>query len=378
MTRSYTKRRTRGEGAVYQAKDGRWRAALVVTHPDTDETLRRFVSGRTRAEAVRKLDELKKETGDGFASGELTGAYLARWIVDVKPRLRPATHREYVRHVTDYFAPLSAIELSKLKPHDVSRVMVKLEADRGLSGQTIRSARSSLRRALRDAQEAGLVTRNVAALAKPPVLDRPEMRALSGDEVRRLLAETADDPMGPLWAVAVGTGLRRGELLGLRWSDVDQAAGSLVVKRAMSRDADGGYSARNPKTKRSRRTVNLAAAALDGLRRQRVRQAEARLVAGSAWQDTEGYIFTDPIGRPLDPTTVSSRFHDMSVRLKLDAHLHTLRHTAATLMLAGGVPMKVVSDALGHSSIAITADVYSHVTPELRREAAAALDRALS
>jgi integrase len=375
MPRSYT-RRSKGEGSVYETADGRVRGSLIVTHPDTGQAVRRVVSGRTRADVVRKLDKLKAEGSAGFPSGETTGAYLTHWIVAVKPRLRPATHREYVRHVTGYFAGLGPVKLTQLTPGHVERAMAAL-LERGLSPQTVRHARSSLRRALHDAQRDGLVTRNVAALARPPRLERPELRALTAAEAVRLLTETLDDPMGPLFAVALGSGLRRGELLGLRWSDVDVATGTLVVRRSVSRMADGTYAAGDPKTSRSRRTLNLAAVAIEGLRRQRIRQAEARLAAGSSWQNSADVIFTDAIGRPLDPTAVSNRFRGVSQRLGLGAHFHTLRHTAASLMLAGGVPMKVVSDALGHSSIAITADVYAHVTPELRREAAAALDKAL-
>jgi len=376
MARAYTRRRTRGEGAVYETKDGRWRACLVLTHPDTGKVARRFVSGRTRAEAVANLDKLRQSTAGGFSDGRTAGEFLAGWVVAVRPRLRPSTHREYVRHVTEYFAPLHGFELAKLTPGHVERAMTGL-TDRGLSPQTVRSARSSLRRALQDAHRDGLVTRNVASLARPPRLERRELGALSPDEVRRLLAETVDDAMGPLWAVAVGSGLRRGELLGLRWPDIDMNGGTLTVRRAVSKTATGTYEPGEPKTPRSRRTVNLAPFALDALRRQRVRQAEARLAAGTAWQDLHAVTFTDAVGRPLEPSTVSNAFHDTAVRLGLDAHLHTLRHTSATLMLLGGAPLKVVSDALGHSSIAVTADVYAHVTPDLRREAADALDRAL-
>jgi integrase len=347
----------------------------VLPHPDGVRSVRRYVSGRTRADVVRKLDELRREAEAGFPTGETTGDYLAGWIVTVRPRLRAATHREYARHVADYWRPLAGIPLTKLTPATVEKTMAGL-LERGLAAQTVRHARSTLRRALHDAQRDGLLTRNVAALARPPRIVRREMRSLTPAEVARLLAATADDPHGPLFAVAVGSGLRLGELLGLRWTDVDLDGRTLVVRRSLSRAHAGGYELAEPKTARSRRTVMLPAVAVDGLRRQKARQAVAQLAAGSAWQGG-GLVFADPVGRPLAPSEVSRAFHVVAERLGLSVRLHDLRHTAASLMLAGGVPLKVVSEALGHSSIAITADVYSHVTPELRREAADAMDRAL-
>jgi integrase len=386
-------RRTRGEGAVYPTADGRMRGSIILPHPDGIRSVRRYVSGRTRADVVRRLDDLRREAAAGFATGETTGAYLARWIVAVRPRIREATHREYARHVTSYWAPLARVPLTRLTPAHVEKAMAELLARgratrpgrigtetasrRGLSAMTVRHARSTLRRALHDAQRDGLLTRNVAALARPPRIERREMAALSAPDVGRLVAGTADDPFGPLYGVAVGTGLRLGELLGLAWGDVDLEGRSLVVRRALSRARGGGFELAEPKTPRSRRTVMLPAVALEALRRQKARQAADRLAAGTAWQDRAGLVFSDPLGRPWAPSAVSHAFHAVAVRLALPVRLHDLRHTAASLMLATGVPLKVVSEALGHSSIAITADVYSHVTPDLRREAADAMDRAL-
>jgi integrase len=406
-------RRPKGEGAIYETSDGRLRGSVLIPHPNGDGMVRRYVSGRSRADVSRRMEALRRDATAGYANGETTGAYLARWIVAVRPRLRPATHHEYVRHVRDYWSRpedaiarlrervakassaerrlelrrrleilergpyIDTVQLVRLTPTAIEKVMAGL-VDRGLSPMTVQHARSTLRRAIHDAQRDGLVTRNVAALARPPRADRREMHALSPAEVARMLEGTADDPLGPVYAVAVGTGLRLGELLGLEWTDVDLGARQLTVRRAMARARDGGYALAEPKTGRSRRTVMLPSVAGDALRRQKARQAAARLAAGTAWQDGAGLVFTDPLGRPLRPDAVSAAFRATSTRLGLGVRLHDLRHTAASLMLAAGVPLKVVSETLGHSSIAITADVYAHVTPDLRREAADAMDRALS
>jgi integrase len=375
MAVSHT-RRSNGEGSVYRTAEGRWRAALFLSHPDGERRIRRVVSGRSRAEVVRKLEALRREGAAGFASGETTGEYLGSWVEAIQPRLRPATHREYARHVRAYFAPLADVPLTGLTPGHVERLMAGL-LQRGLSAQTVAHARATLRRALHDAQRDGLVSRNEASLARPPRVTRQEMHALSAAEVRDLVDATRDDALGPLWALAVGSGMRLGEMLGLAWSDVDLDAGQLTIRRAMARAADDGWMLAEPKTSRSRRTVMLPAIAREALSRRQDGQNADRTVAGTAWQDRAGLVFTDAVGRPLRPPDVSDEWRRTRRRLGLTVRLHDLRHTAATLMLGAGVPLKVVSDTLGHSTIAITADIYAHVTPELRREAADAMDRAL-
>jgi integrase len=378
-------RRSAGEGAIYETADGRLRGSVLLDLPDGGQK-RVYVSGRTRADVVRKLDAKRKESAAGAVTGETLGEYLSRWIVACKPRLRPATHTEYARHVAQYWASLAKTPLTRLRPLDVEQRLGQL-LERGLSPQTVRHARSTLRRALNDAIREGILNRNAAALARPPRVAGREMRALSPSEAGRLLSATAEDPGGPLYAVALGTGCRLGELLGLSWDDLADDGASIVVRRSLAAvdniDPETGKRHRTwrlaePKTAKSRRTVMLPTIAIEALRRQRARQAAARLAAGAAWQDRHNLIFTDALGRPARPDNVSGYFRAAVDRLGLPhVRFHDLRHSAATLMLSQGVPLKVVSETLGHSSIAITADVYQHVTPDLRREAAEAMDRAL-
>ena len=378
-------RRSAGEGAIYETADGRLRGSVLVDLPDGGQK-RIYVSGRTRADVVRKLDAKRKESAAGAVTGETLGEYLSRWIVACKPRLRPATHTEYARHVNQYWAALARTPLTRLRPLDVEQRLGQL-LERGLSPQTVRHARSTLRRALNDAIREGILNRNAAALARPPRVAGREMRALSPSEAGRLLSATAEDSWGPFYAVALGTGCRLGELLGLSWDDVAEDGASIVVRRSLAAvdniDPETGKRRRTwrlaePKTAKSRRTVMLPTIAIEALRRQKARQAAARLAAGAAWQDQHHLIFTDALGRPARPDNVSGYFRAAVDTLGLPhVRFHDLRHSAATLMLSQGVPLKVVSETLGHSSIAITADVYQHVTPDLRREAAEAMDRAL-
>lgn len=369
-------RRSKGEGSITELEDGRFRGAIWLPDPDGNAR-RKYVRGRTRAEVSRKFTELREQAKGGYPDGTTTGAFLTRWVETMRPEVRAATHREYARHVRQYWIPIvGSIELTKLSLGDVRAGMAALEA-RPLSRQTVRSARVTLRRALGDAQRDGLITRNVAALARPPSVERHEMRALTRDEVSRLMAATADDQHGPVFALAVGSGLRLGELLALSWDDVDLTERKMTVRRTLARTYDGGYDFAEPKTKRSRRTVMLPALAVDALKRQKARQAALRLAAGTAWQDRRNLVFTDAVGRPVAPGHVSKAFRLAADRLGLPVRFHDLRHTAATLLLSAGVPLKVVSETLGHASIVVTADVYAHVTPELKREAADAMDRAL-
>lgn len=385
-------RRSAGEGAIYPTKDGRLRGSLLVEFPD-GRAKRVYVSGRTRAEIVRKLGDKRKEAGAGALTGETLATFLPRWLKAHGARIRPSTQAEYDRIVRQYWlgadfkVDLGRKRLTQLQPADVEQRMAEL-LERRLSPTTARYARGVLRRALNDAMIEGLANRNIAALARPPRQAVHEMRALSKDEANRLLSSTADEPAGPLYAVALGTGCRLGELLGLEWSDVAEDGSSLTVRRAMAQsgrtiDKFGhkhtAWALAEPKTRRSRRTIMLPTVAAAALRRQKARQAAEKLAAGTAWQDQRGLIFTNEVGEPLRPDAVSRDFHATVKRLGLQpVRFHDLRHSAASLMLAAGVPLKVVSETLGHSSIAITADVYEHVTPDLRREAADAMDRALS
>lgn len=371
-------RRSKGEGSITELPDGRYRGAIWL--PRVDGTLvRKYVRGRTRAEVSRKFTDLRSAADDGLPDGTTTGEYLAAWVAALPGRnLRPTTRGQYARHIAQYWTPsIGKVELVKLTPLHVEQGMAALTT-RGLSATTVRSARVTLRAALADAQRDGKVRRNVAALVKPPEADRPEMRALTAEETGRLLDATRDDPFGPLFALAVSSGLRLGELVALRWTDIDTEARRLTVNQAAFQRDDRTYDFGKPKTKRSRRTVMLSAIAVDALRRQKARQAAARLAAGTAWQDRRNLVFTDVIGRHITPDHVSKAFRVAADRLGFQGvRLHDLRHTFATLALRNGVPLKVVSEALGHVSITVTADVYAHVSADQRREVADAMDRAL-
>lgn len=397
-TAKSTRRRSPGEGSVYPFR-GAHRGVVTWTDPDGARH-RRTVRGQTSAEARDKLDDLRRDLRLGTlapAGPALTVAgYLAEWIERDRARVRPSTWRGRETHVRVYLVPaLGRLTLARLAPKDVERATTSFiksgrpetaeqrrrgrQTRRPVAPLTARHVRSTLRLALADAVRDGLVGRNAAADARPPYVEHRAVTYLPAADVRRLLDATRDDDFGPLYALAATTGLRLGELLGLAWRDVDMTAGTLTVRRSLARASGGGWALAEPKSARSRRTIPLPATARAALDHQRIRQDALRLAAGTAWQDRDDLVFTDTIGRPMRPEGVSVTFGKARGAAGVPVvRFHDLRHSAATMMLAEGVPLAVISEWLGHAGIAITASHYAAVVPALRRDAADAMDRALS
>jgi len=382
--------RANGEGSIYETADGRLRGSIAwIDGHGTRQ--RRYVSGRTRAEIRTAIGKIRSELDQGVAptAAGTVAMFLAEWLTASRQRIRASTWRQYDLSTRLYLVPeLGRILLAKLTPTDVERMTAKVIAG-GRAPRTAALARTVLRRALGDAQRDGRVPRNVAALARPPHVPSRALEAgrdyLDPAQLRRLLTIAKVHPLGPLVTVAAATGLRQGELLGLAWPDVDDEAGTLSVRRSLAvawqglgADLQLGWSLAEPKTPRSRRTIHLPAAAIAALERQRELQGTARDLAGGAWQDRDELIFTDAVGRPLHGHQVTHAFHQLLSAAGLPSiPFHGLRHSAATALLAAGIPMKVVSEQLGHSTITVTADRYAGVVPAQRRDAAEAMDRAL-
>jgi integrase len=395
-----TRRRSAGEGSVYPRTDGKpgWRGAVTWTDPDGTKR-RRVVAGRTQVEARDRLDALRTELrlGTITAANRATtvGEYLTGWIDRNRGQVKPSTWIARESHVRCYLIPaLGRGRLTQLTAHDVERALgsfvangrpvLPVERRRGrqthapISPLTARHIRATLRSALADAVRSGLVGRNVAADARPPYVPDREVEYLSADEVRRLLDEVRDHPFGPIAQVAAATGMRRGEILALRWPDLKADLSEVRVRQAMTMTLDHRFEIGTPKTVRSRRTLPLPAMAREALAMQRDRQAASRAAAGAAWQDREGIVFTDDLGRQVEPDAVSRWFSKHMQASDVPAvTFRDLRHSAATIMLGEGVPLAVVSAWLGHSGMAITMKHYAAVIPQLKDDAAGAMDRAL-
>ena len=246
--------------------------------------------------------------------------------------------------------------------------------DAGLSPRTVQYLHSVLHRALKQALRWGLVPRNVTEAVDPPRVRKEEMRPLSPAEARKLLEAARADRLEALYVLAVHCGLRQGELLGLRWKDIDLEAGTLQVRRTLS---DGTFTA--PKTARSRRSVKLTAGAVEALKRHSARQADEMTRMGERYED-RGLIFASEVGTPLNRHNLAHRsFKPLLKRAELpNIRFHHLRHTCATLLLSKGVHPKFVQELLGHATIAITLDTYSHVLPGMGDQTATAIEDALS
>lgn len=244
----------------------------------------------------------------------------------------------------------------------------------GSAPRSVVHAHRVLGRALRVAEIAGLIDRNVAPLARPPRVPQAEMRTLSPEQARTLLRVAADDRLAALYTVALATGAREGQLLGLRWDDIDWDAGAVRIQRTLLRT---GYQLAETKTASSRRSVPLGLTALDALRRHRKMQAEERLRAGAAWED-RSLVFTTAIGTPLDAGALLRRTHyPLLARAGLPRlNFHALRHTAATLPLAAGTHPRIVAERLGHRRRA-SRSTFTVMIPTMQREATATLEAVL-
>jgi len=376
------RRRARGEGSIYETANGRWRGAVIVTDPATGLRDRRVVSAPTFELARDRLADLKRDVANGVAakgSSRTLAAYANEtWLPGLRLRVRPSTTRAHEQHLKDYVLPaLGALKLREITPSAVERLMGTMLA-KGRSGSTARAVRTTLGQVLHDAQRDGLIARNVASLARPPRVERRELRILTADETRQVLDGTAGDTMGPLFAVAATTGLRLGELLGLAWPDLELegATPTLTVRRSLARAAGRNlYALAEPKTNRSRRTIELGSTAARALRRRKARQAAEQLAAGPAlWQNVDSLVFTDEIGRPLHPWLVSREFAVALKRLGLPhVRFHDLRHTHVAHLIAAGEQPLLIARRLGHASAAFTQDRYGHLFEEAGSQAAGAV-----
>jgi len=373
-------RRGHNEGSVFQRKDGRWVGTLNLGWQDGKRRRKSFY-GVTRREVAEALTKAQRDAQLRLAvtrDERLTvAAYLGRWLREsAGPTTRAKTRQGYGVIVSRHLVPaLGRAPLAKLSPDQV-QAMLNAKVAAGLSPQSVRNIHAVLRRALNQAHRWGLVPRNVATLVDLPRAVRYEAPAIAPEQARAILAAMQGDRLEALVTLTLATGLRQGEALALRWSDVDLDTGSLTVRRALSR-VGGEVRFDEPKTTRSRRTVAIPASVIGVLRAHRKQQAQEQLWAGSRWQEY-GLLFTSSIGTPMTGGDVTKRFQVLLRAAELPRlRFHDLRHGCASLLLAQGVHPRVVMEQLGHSTITLTMNVYSHVIPALQRDAAERMDAML-
>ncbi|MET9623019.1 site-specific integrase [Streptomyces sp. NPDC006464] len=371
------KRNPNGAGTITQRKDGRFQAAVYVLQPDGTRA-RKFAYGKTWAECDAKrralLDKVASGTPVPTRSAKLS-EWLTYWLDSVvQPRRKLSTYDKYESHVRLYLSPmLGTKRLESLSVPDVRRFLLQLE--KKTTAATAKESHRVLRTALSAACREELIVRNVAKLVEPPRAAARDLSPWSLDETLDFLAASRRDPLYAAFVLAIAMGLRRGEIVGLRWNDVDLENRVLLVRQQVQRRRGVLY---NDETKgRRSRAIPLPAMCLAPLRWHRMRQKATYEAAGTEWT-TAGYVFATRTGRPVEPRNVHRSFVRVSEAAGLRLiRLHHARHGCATLLTAAGVAPRVVMEILGHSQISLTMDVYTHVVQDTQREAISHMDRLL-
>lgn len=378
-------RRTSGSGSIYQRKDGRWVGELTLGWERTPEGRKRRRSrafyGKTAKEVEAQLHKARRERDAGarnMAPDRLTlGRYLNDWLATVRPEIRPNSYGAYSYACGLVTAELGDIPLQKLESAQVQAFITALSARYGHA--TVRDARAILSRALRRAVVLGLLSRDVAsaAIVRVPTAPMQTIQPYTESQVQAFLRAAQGTPLYALWAIGFTLGLRKGEMLALRWEHIDLERGTLAVRGTLGRQSGvKKLEVADPKTRSSRRTIKLPPT-LIGILQQHARDRKAAQLRARTWHDT-GYVFTTRTGTPMDPKNLMLAFRRVISETGLPLiRLHDMRHTAATIMLSKGVDIVTVAHILGHSSPTITLRVYGHVLDTMRDSAASVIEELL-
>ncbi|MGW6733307.1 tyrosine-type recombinase/integrase [Streptomyces sp. NPDC055013] len=396
--------RANGDGTVYQRKDGRWEAAGYVLAPgNTRKRVR--VYGATRKDALAKLTERIAASNLGLpvaAADSTVSAYLTYWLNGVAVHhLRENTHTRYAAAIRLHINPgLGAKKVARLTARDIRTFLDGLRTtcqccaqerdsvrrsccaigqccEKRLSPLTVTYVHAVLKSALEHAVREDELPRNVARNVKTAAPRPRRFQPLTAVEARQFLHAASNDRLYALYELALRTGLRKGELLGIHWEDLDLDGGTASIHRSLQRTRSQGLTVLNTKTLASERRIALPAECISSLKIHQERQQEERQAAGTGWTDN-GLVFTTPKGMPLDPANLSRRFRRFRRRAGLRTiRFHDLRHSTATLLLEQGVDLVVIKELLGHAHIGVTAGVYAHVRLRLQRQAIDSLGNAL-
>ena len=374
-TVSNRRRRGRGEGSIYQRADGRWTAAVTIGTDQNGRQVRRYVYGGTKGEVQKQLAAIQHSAMTGTLtepSRATLGQYLAEWLENsVRSTVRVSTYRNYKRSVDNHITPnIGAVPLAKLSALNIQTLYATLQ--KTICANTIRTSRIVLVKALEQAVRWRLLNRNPAKDAKAPKVEHREMRTFTPEQATMLLKAAEGDRLRALFVLAITTGMRQSELTGLQWSDIDFDVGRLSVVRTASRDrAEVVVDA--PKTAKSRRVIDLPAMAIEALHEHRMQSMREGLGA-IPW------VFCTNRGTVFGRSTLHlSHWRKVLAAAGLPRlRFHDMRHTCASLLLSADTHPKVVQERLGHSSVAITMDVYSHLLPTMQRDASAKIEAILT
>ena len=360
-------RRGHGEGSIYQRKDGRWTAAITL-----ENRKRKTFYGKTRKDVQEQLTKALHDQQQGtLAMGpkQSVKQYLEKWLEEVhRPTIRYRTYKRYCEILNRYILPeLGHVSLHKLTPQTLQDTYTRMEKKQ-VSASTIRKMHTLLHKALDKAVQWNLIARNPCESVSPPRLPRHEIVPLTEEQSLRFLSATKGQPFEALFILALTTGMRRGELTGLKWQDIDFANGKLHVKRSVTRKPGGGFIESEPKTTKSRRTIVLIPVTVSALKRHRTLQKAAKLKAGEAWIERD-LVFCRPNGDYLGEQVLVPFKRLLEAAGLPNIRFHDLRHSTATLLLSIGIQPKVVQEILGHGDITVTMNIYSHVMPTMQQDA---------
>ena len=388
---SLTTRKTKGAkggGTIRQRPDGRWEARYTLgIDPGTGKQIQKSVYGKTQKEVRQKLAAITAEIDSGTYQEPCkmtVNEWLDIWLKDYQIGVKDSTAYLYERQAKLYLRPaLGNIPLETLKAHTVQRLYNSLSQEHdgqpALSAKTIKNIHGVLHKALKQAVLIGYLRTNPTEACILPRIIRKEMHPLEEDQVAVFLREVQGHPHEYLYKIALFTGLREGEVLGLGWEHIDFQAGTLTVKRQLRREQKKGgeYYFSPPKNNKSR-TITPAPYVMKLLQAQKVQQARQRLMAGPAWEDS-GLVFTNEFGRYVSYRAIFDSFKRIVKRIGLpDARIHDLRHTYAVNCIRAGDDIKTVQSNLGHATAVFTLDVYGHFTDDMRQASSQRMEQFIS
>ena len=363
MARGSIQKRTGKRGVT-------WTAVVDVGVGADGKRKQKRISATTRREVERQMSAIltEVERGSYVDVQRMTfGEYLDGWWAVARTSIQPTSEKQYRTVVKRARARLGSLRLAQLKPEHIEGFYAEL-MDQGLSPSTIRLYHAVLNRALGQAVRRRYLPSNPCTFVDKPRVQRTEMHVWTAAQAQTFLAGTRDDALYPVWLVLLTTGMRRGEVLGLRWRDIDLDGAVVSISRNLGYGRDVRWELREPKTSASRRSIPIPGAVADALRQVKAAQDERKAAIGDGW-DSRDFVFDRGDGLHLDPDAVTARFNQLVSTLGLPAiRLHDLRHTSATLMLKAGVHPKVAQERLGHSSVRMTLDLYSHTLEGMQRD----------
>lgn len=372
--------KTRRTGQITK-RGNSWRVSVFVGR---DENGKRRYDTQTvkgsKKDAQTALNAMLRDKDLGLlgdARKQTLNEYLNIWLETIaKPRLHPRTFGDYGDLMRLYIRkPLGHIKLADLKAAHIQKVYAEMQSQE-LSPRRVRYTHAVLRSALQHAVKTDVLPRNVATLVQLPKQTRKEMDVLNQTEVGAFLEAVQGERFATMFSFALATGCRPEEYFSLQWKDIDFEKGTATIRRALiTHRTGGGWHFSEPKTKQSRRTIPLPTSTLKELKTHRRNQLEAKLKLGTKWSDFD-LVFPSEVGTPLNPANITRAFKKAleNAEIRTSIRLYDLRHTTATLLLQAGVNPKVVSERLGHSTIVLTLDVYSHVLPSMQKDATEQLE----